>query len=348
MKKIYNLLFLSAFLVFVAGCQPQTPVHNNTDIMPVILLVPHYPLEQADKEFFKRVNPYGFLLSIPRHRDMDPNQLRKELETVLGRNDFLFFLDQEGGSVNRLRQFDPTFRSPAANYYGEVAKENVDKAISLAREEGIKTGKALKKLSIDVVFAPVADIIDSDNVFRRERYYSADPKVSKALSDAFAIGLAEGGVIPCYKHFVGFPTEQDSHRYVPEIDASVEAIEAKLPAFEESKKYGCLMTEHAVYSAIDKHYVSTYSSDFYKFVRNKFRFEGLVITDALNMVAAGGPNPNAVGYRMNNALAAGADVVMPFFPMYASTQFKEEKLRQIKPEYIKRFQSRVHLLKRPN
>lgn len=344
---VYFKLFLVAFLFLpVLACNHHPP---RQEVMPVILLINHYPIWSEDKEFFKRINPYGFLLSIPKHPDMDPNKLRLELEEVLGRKDFLFFLDQEGGSVNRLKQFNKDFQSPSASSYGLMAKKDLKQAISEARKEGARTGRELKKFSIDVVFAPVADTIESDNVPRRERYYSTDPHITKALADAFAQGIASEGVTPCYKHFPGFVTREDPHNTQPKIYARVEKILSKVyPAFSEAKKYGCLMPGHAIYPELDQKNTSTYSESFYLFMRESLHFDGIVITDALNMKAAGGPHIFDLGERMNKALAAGADVVIPLFAFHEPVEIMEAKIRQIDPKYIKRFQSRVHLLKRRN
>lgn len=317
------------------------------DVMPVILLINQYPLTDDSKEFFKRINPYGFLLSVPLHQGMHPPQLRKELEEVLKRNDFLFFLDQEGGPVNRLKNFEPDFQSPAAQKYGDLAKQNLEHAILQAKLEGERTGKLLKKLSIDVAFAPTADVPYTENIPVRNRYYSTDPKITKALADAFAEGLDKGGAAPCYKHFPGVVTFADPHFISPVVHDDIKTIQKNsVFAFEKARQYGCLMPSHMFFISIDKHNISTFSPAFYKFAKESLEFKGLIITDALNMAAAGGPNSNTVGERMNQALAAGADVVMPFFPFHRSTKFMEEQIRQIDPRYIKRFQKRKNLLKR--
>lgn len=341
-KLLTSIVFALSVLYLMTGCQ-QNP---RQDIMPVLLLIPHYPLPQEDKDFFKRINPYGFVLSIPKHRDMDPNQLRRELEDVLGRKDFLFFLDQEGGSVNRLRNFDSSFYSPAASHFGDIAQNDFDFAVAQALKEGGRTGRKLKSYGIDVVFAPVADVIDREDIFRRSRFYAVNPQVSKALADAFARGLADAGVVPCYKHFPGFGDKVDSHKTIPVINASLAEITSQMkPAFQESKKYGCLMTGHALYKSLDEQNVSSYSAKLYRLARKTLGFKGIIIADALNMVAAGGPKTNDLGERMNKAFAAGTDVVMPFFRTYESPEKKEEILRQIDPKYIKRFQRRARLIK---
>ncbi len=347
MKLIIKLSFTLVLLfgiILLACFYPKTP---QQDVTPVILLINQYPLTDESKAFFKRINPYGFLLSIPFHLGMQPTQLRAELEEVLGRDDFLFFLDQEGGIVNRLKNFDSSFQSPAAQKYGDLAKQNLEHAILQVRLEGERTAKFMKELSIDVAFAPMADFLDYDQIAGRARYYSKDPQITKALADAFAEGLDKGGATPCYKHFPGFSTLIDPHHNTPLVYSDIATIKKRsFPAFEKARKYGCLMPAHTRFVSLDKENISTYSPTFYQFIRESFNFNGIIITDALNMLGAGGPHVKTVGERMNKALAAGADVVIPLFPFHESIENMEDKIRQIEPQYIKRFQTRKHLLKR--
>lgn len=323
---------------------PQRPV------FPVILLINRYPLQEEDKRFLKSINPYGFLLSIPIHPGLKPKEFKKELEVILERDDFLFFLDQEGGAVNRLKHFiKGGFQAPSPQSFGDLAKTSPDKAKHEVYEYGLRTGKALKELGIDVAFAPLAEAASSNTIHHRSRYFSTDPRISKSLADAFAQGLNDSGVTPCYKHFPGAATQTDPHITAQSIPASKEELRSQaVGPFKESKRWNCLMTAHATYPALDANNISTFSPSFYRFLREEIPFEGIVVPDALNMQAAAGSELESIGARMNKALAAGADVVMPFFPYSADPQWMEEQIRQIRPPYIKRFQKRLQLLKRQN
>lgn len=343
-KNIVRILLAGAvlFAAFRAVFPPKRP------ISPVVLLINRYPLEEEDKIFLKNVNPYGFLLSIPIHPGMNLKQLKRELEDVLERDDFLFFIDQEGGAVNRLKYLVGSFNAPAPQTFGKLAKKDFDAAVRQTYEYGRRTGAALKELGIDVVFAPLAEAADSDQTFRRSRYFSTDPQTAKALADAFAQGLDDGGVTPCYKHFPGAPSATDPHSSAQTIDWSVEKLrEQKAGQFAGAERWNCLMTAHAVYPALDKQNASAYSPAFYRFIRKEIPFGGLIFPDALNMEAAHGSDM-AIGARMNKALAAGADVVMPFFSFSADPKWMEAEIRQIRPVYVKRFQKRAKLLKRRN
>lgn len=105
------------------------------------------------------------------------------------------------------------------------------------------------------------------------------------------------------------------------------------------------MTAHVNYPAIDPQAVSTYSPAFYQFVREKLHFDGLIIPDALNMAAAEQGKFVSVSGQMNQALGAGADVVIPFFNIDANPNWMLEELRQISPAYIKRFHKKRQELK---
>lgn len=317
-------------------------------ISPVILLINRYPLQEDDKRFLKAVNPYGFLLSIPIHPEMNTLELKKELEEVLERKDFLFFIDQEGGSVNRLKHFVSGFDAPAPQMFGELAKTDLNKAVRQVHEYGLRTGRALKELGIDVVLSPMAETASGDDIFLRSRYFSTDPVTAKALADAFAQGLDEGGVTPCYKHFPGAPSSTDAHTTAQRINASIETLRAeKAPLFANAARWNCIMTAHAVYPALDEKNASAYSPAFYRFLRKEIPFEGLILPDALNMESAEGGS-FLIGARMNKALAAGADAVMPFFSFSEDPKFMENEIRLISPVYVKRFQKRAGLLKRRN
>lgn len=346
--KLYKRIIQIFLLVSLVLGGTVSFLPKKRPIMPVVLLIWEYPLSKPYKDFLAEVNPYGFLLSIPTHKGMDPVQLKKELEDVLGRKDFIFFIDQEGGSVNRIKQFDPSFKTPHAEYFGKLAKKDLNKAVQEVKNIGLVTGKKLKELAMDVVFAPVAEPAIQQDVYGRGRYFSEDPKIAKILADAYAEGLASGGVTPCYKHFPGASTTLDPHIGASVFDENIELLkENSIQNFSKANDWNCIMTSHGIYNALDKKNVSTYSGKFYQFLRKELHYEGLIIPDALNMEAADGSNRETLGFRMNKALEAGADVVLPFFNTM-DFETNRKQLSYIQKKYIKRFQKKLSLLKRIN
>ena len=333
-----RLLKLAAVVVVFWAVWKYWPT-NKPPLRPVILAVNHYPMTQADKEFFRQANPYGFLLGIPAHRQLDPRRLRQELEKTLERNDFVFFIDQEGGTVNRMKQFDPTFPAPAPAVFGALAKQDRQKAIQETYAYGLRTGKALKELTVDVVFAPLAEVRPSGDSPHKSRYFSADPQIVAELAAAYAKGLADGGVIPCYKHALGQSAESsDPHYKRQTVSLSEDEIRQQLlPPFQAANRWPFLMTAHAYYTSIDPERVSTYSPNFYRFVRRELGFDGWIVPDALNMVASGPREFVSEGEQMNWALSAGADLVIPLFNFDADPSWMLDQIKQISGKNLRKF-----------
>lgn len=318
---------------------------------PVVLMINFYPLRQIDKDYYRKANPYGFLLGLPSHTNLDPRQLRRELEEILGRKDFLFFIDQEGGQVNRIRLYDPSFDAPAPQTFEKLAKKDLAAAEKQVYEYGLRTGKKLKEYTVDVVFAPLVEAAASEKTPIRSRYFSTDPHIARVLSDAYAKGLADGGVIPCYKHAPGLSaTSSDPHHKVQKIDVSLQTLrQQELPAFEKAPRWPFLMTAHGYYSAIDKDQISTYSPAFYDFLRKELNYEdGLIIPDALNMQAAAGTEGRQehLSLRMQKALEAGADLVLPFFGLADDPQEMTLQVQSLPKKYAWRLKVKMHKLKK--
>lgn len=108
---------------------------------------------------------------------------------------------------------------------------------------------------------------------------------------AYARGLREAGVIACGKHFPGHgDTETDSHLGLPVVNKSLEEIEqVELVSFRRAiaEKIDALMTAHVVFPALEPERIpSTVSRKVMTgLLRGKMGFEGLIVTDCMEMDA---------------------------------------------------------------
>ena len=203
----------------------------------------------------------------------------------------LVVVDQEGGEASAFVDAPP---------FG-VAAAYTTKAEALAA--GRATGRALRQRGVDIDLAPVLDAPTGplgSRHFRRPE-----------LGLAFARGLAAGGVAACVKHFPGLGSaaiSTDLRPYVParlmprELRAFRAAVDAGVP---------CVMTSHAVYRAYGPRR-ATVSPRVYATLRG-WGFDGVVITDSLNVIASGDWSARwAVG-----AARAGADLLLFTSPEHA-------------------------------
>ncbi len=215
-------------------------------------------------------------------------------------------VDQEGGRVARVR--------------GDVTRFPAFMSVGAARDQKLTTevhraaGGELRSLGFNVDFAPVADVTwGPGDVAIGARSAGSDPGAVTKQVLAAAEGMLEGGMVPVLKHFPGHGSVgADSHQTLPLQSRSRAqlrrvdwrpfraAVDAELPA---------VMVGHLNVRAIHRGVPSSMSRRVVTgALRKELGFQGLVVTDALNMAAVTnsyGPAKSAVA-----ALHAGADVVL--------------------------------------
>lgn len=193
-------------------------------------------------------------------------------------------IDQEGGRVNR---FPNEFKNiPSAN---KLAKNSQKK--NLVKIAGNITGKTLNKLGINMNFAPVLDIKRfKDNHAIGDRAYSENiEEVSKYGID-YIKRLQENKVVSVVKHFPGHgATMYDSHFKIPKIRKNLKELENEdMIPFKnaiENKVDGILVGHLKLHNYITSEPVSMSKQFVAKYLRKKYRYNGLIITDDMRMKA---------------------------------------------------------------
>jgi Beta-glucosidase-related glycosidases len=234
----------------------------------------------------------------------------------------LISIDQEGGVVQRLP-------ADAVSIPGAMA-------VSAAGSEedayklGLGTGAQLRELGANFDLAPSLDVNSNpENPVIGVRSYGSDPKRVAAFGLAMARGLMDGGSLPCVKHFPGHgDTAVDSHIGLPVVEKTAEELEkVELYPFRQAvkEKIPCVMTTHIVFPKIDESGLpATLSKKILtELLREKLGFDGMVITDCLEMQAIQAHYGTAEGAVM--ALGAGADLLC----ISHTLALAEEAIKQI-------------------
>ncbi|MEP7293219.1 MAG: glycoside hydrolase family 3 N-terminal domain-containing protein, partial [Chloroflexota bacterium] len=162
-------------------------------------------------------------------------------------------------------------------------------------------------------FAPVMDLNNNpDNLAVGIRAFGDRPADVARMGCALIAGMQEAGVIAAAKHFPGHgDTSTDSHFGVPIVDKPRAELDAnELYPFAEAIKHdvGSILTGHILFPALDADNVATVSRKILTdLLRGEMGFEGLLITDAMDMHAV-----NRLGMResVRGALQAGIDLVL--------------------------------------
>jgi beta-N-acetylhexosaminidase len=268
---------------------------------------PH--LTADERAFFREADPAGYILF--GRNCVDPEQLRAltdDLRSLHGRDRLLVSIDQEGGRVARLRP--PHWAGyPAAQAFADLYRIAPASAIEAARANATAMALELSVMGITVDYHPPLDLrIPGAHDVIGDRALGEDPMQVAALGRATLEGLAAGGVAGCIKHMPGHGrSDVDTHKALPTVTASAEELEADLAPFRTLRHAPLGMTGHLVFTAWDAANPATLSPTIIReVIRGAIGFDGLLLTDDIDMEALGGSIPE----RAARAHAAGCDIIL--------------------------------------
>ncbi|MGZ5022324.1 MAG: beta-N-acetylhexosaminidase [Chthoniobacterales bacterium] len=269
--------------------------------------VPGTELDAQTAALFRRVQPGGFILF--GRNIKSATQLRKLIDDLrdLSAIEPIITIDQEGGRVSRLRLIGN--EPPNA----QQLRDKDDEA--LVRRHGQITGRLLRLFGFNLDLCPVLDISfddDADNSLRGRCYGRTVEQVVR-LAGAFNDALRKEGIASCGKHFPGYSAAQlDAHHELPKIERTRAELEAnELAVFRQfSNRVDSMMVCHGWYPTFDaeKLPASLSSRVVTELLRNDLGFEGLIMTDDLDMGAI--YNEYGLDETIRLALAAGNDLAM--------------------------------------
>lgn len=247
----------------------------------------------------------------------DPDQTRTMLENTQeyasARSGFPIFLsvDEEGGQVARVGS-NPAFGVPEIGNMSEVgAGGNTQEAY----ETGSTIGAYLKDLGFNMDAAPDADVLTNPaNEVVKYRSFGSDPELVSRMAAAELKGLNDQGIIGMYKHFPGHGgTTADSHEGYVYVEETLEKLKSgALVPFQDGADNGLrvIMVSHiACPEVTGDNTPATLSRQLVTdLLREDMGFDGLVITDALNMGAI--TEQYSSGEAAVAALNAGVDMLL--------------------------------------
>lgn len=310
MKKIFVLLFCFLLVGCTSSLKEDNDVVDNLDNHVVTIdervedtlsnltleekigqmLIVFYTSNEMDntlKSALTDVKPGGFILFSENITTYDKTlQFIKDIKST---SDIPMFIsiDQEGGNVQRLLSLEEDVSNiPYMNYVGNTND------IKLAEDVGRVIAEELRVFGINMDFAPVIDVYSNlDNKVIGKRAFGSDSMLVSTMGISLGKGLLENGVIPVYKHFPGHGnTSVDSHYSLPVVTKTKdELLSLDLIPFKNAIDSGAevIMIGHLAVPNItgDDTPASISKSLITGLLKNEMGFDGLVVTDALNMGA---------------------------------------------------------------
>lgn len=215
-------------------------------------------------------------------------------------------VDEEGGMVNRVMEELGTRWVDSPFTYRDGG---TDAAYANARV----IGEDLASLGFNLDFAPVADVWSNpENTVIGERAYSDDFAEAAELVSAAVRGFHDGGVLCTLKHFPGHgDTAQDSHVGMAVTYKTLEEMRGQefLPfAAGISAGADFVMLAHVTAPEIAELPGSLSYTVAAELLRGELGFEGIIITDAMEMGAI--VNTWGAGESTVMAIEAGADIIL--------------------------------------
>ena len=194
---------------------------------------------------------------------------------------------------------------------------------------GLEMARQCRRLGVHISFSPDADVNNNPaNPVINDRSFGDDRYNVAAKAARYMLGLQDGGVMACAKHFPGHgDTNTDSHFALPVIAHSAQRLDSlELFPFKVLVKAGVasFMVAHLnvpayepnprVPSTLSRNIITT-------LLREKMHFDGIIFTDAMEMRAVADSFP--AGVADLKALQAGNDVVLlPVNPFAAFDTIK--------------------------
>ncbi len=304
-------------------------------MLPAIFGLSGLEMTAEEAALFRACDPSGFILfgrNVGTRAQM--RALTDSLRGLLGRDNLLVLIDQEGGRVQRMKPPEwPAFPSGAA--FDELYDTAPITAIEAARTNAAAIAHNLAEVGITADALPLLDVrLAGAHDVIGDRAYGHEPMRVAAMGRAVLEGLAEGGVAGIVKHMPGHGRSLcDTHKDLPRVTDSAEVLETDLAPFRALNQAGMAMTAHIIYEAWDADRPATLSPFVIEnIMRGSIGFEGLIMSDDIDMQALNGPVPD----RAEAAIAAGCDVVLNCWAKMDDMAAMAERLRPMTDKALER------------
>ncbi len=211
---------------------------------------------------------------------------------------FIVSADQEGGTVVRFKFLNEKTAQPDMKTVGQVIEITKRRA------------KELKSLGVNMNFAPVADYITNTKSFLYNRTFATTTEGTITLAKTAAEVYMAQGVMPVFKHFPGYGNSTiDPHKAMTVFDGTREMFNQNIEVFKnilQNEKDIPVMTAHIQVPWVSNLPATKEPYFMTDMLRNDFSYQGVVITDDLDMASVGADQ----GKNAVDAIVAGADMII--------------------------------------
>ncbi len=202
-------------------------------------------------------------------------------------------VDEEGGTVVRISSnpnlFDEPFKSPRELYQ--------EGGFELIKEDTITKSNLLQSLGINLNLAPVVDVATNKDDYMYNRSIGLSTDQTNIYAKTVIEASKELGVSYTLKHFPGYGNNVDTHTETSIDSRSYDDIITNdIPPFQAGIKSGAeaVLVSHNIVTSIDENNPASLSPSIHNILHNMLDFQGIIITDDLDMGAVSNIENNVV------------------------------------------------------
>lgn len=266
------------------------------------------------KQDVKKYHLGGNTLFAPDFKDKNHAQFKNEMHEYqkVSQHGLLIATDQEGGTVSRLNSnhkiSSRKFPSPQEIYQ--------QKGLAGIKTEDSEVAELLHQNGINMNFAPVADVAKSKNSFIYNRTLAPNYKLTAKYIPIAVKAIQNQHVASCLKHFPGYGDANDTHTGFAQINKPLANYQKEdLLPFKAGINAGVdsMMVSHIVIDALDSNVPASLSPAVHKLLRQNLHYNGIIITDDLQMGAITeyakkhNINPDVLALKAGNDMLLGGD-----------------------------------------
>ena len=258
--------------------------------------------------FLNEYQPWGVILFTRNIKSINQTKkLTSDIKKIFNDKNYPILLDQEGGRVNRLRNFFNADQF-TNEYFGKLYLKDRLKFNNSYKIFINKTSQLLKSIGVNINTVPVLDlrVKGSSNIIG-DRSFSNKSKLVSKIGDICIKNFHKNKICTIIKHIPGHGfAKVDSHKSTPTVKVKYNYLMKNDFSVFKNKKSLLAMTAHIIYKDIDALNTATHSNKIIHLIRNKIKFGSIIMSDDISMKSL----KYSVKKNTLKAFSAGCNLVL--------------------------------------
>jgi beta-N-acetylhexosaminidase len=265
-------------------------------------------LSIKEKKFIQKYKPWGIILFSRNIKSLEQTKkLTSEIKKIFNDKNYPILIDQEGGRVNRLKNFFISDQL-TSEFFGKLYSKDKKKFFYYYKIFVDQTSLLLKSIGVNINTIPILDIRSKgSSSIIGDRSFSNNAKIVSKIGNICIKFFHSNKIATVIKHIPGHGLARvDSHKFTPFVKKNLRYLKTNDFSTFKNKSSLFAMTAHIIYSSIDKLNTTTHSKKIIQLIRKYIKFKNLIISDDISMKGLKG----SIKDNTIKAFKAGCNLVL--------------------------------------